>query len=455
MTRLPALRRLPGLLLVAAIIGRAGDVRAGNDPPAHSPTPEERQAAAALDAVGATLRINGQFQIVSVSLLNDDAVTNEILAHVGRLKNLQSLSVTGLKITDEALQQFAGLKRLTTLTLRDVAATDEGIARLQEALPDCRIRRSTSRVGIRGVPDAIGERRAVADAALLAERRAVAERARQRPLFQFGPVAGNPRSHDQDYSPTQLMRELFKPDVHIEIELTAQQWDALRSMHVDGVAASEGVAQKIRDLEQQSDVEEQNQLREQVRAELEQLHAAADERIKALLSAEQFHRLQQLTWHTRGSRVLLDPAFTADLGLDEAQQSRIEALCEGTISELEPRTGPDARANPVRVPGPTTGEWPANLMAVLTARQRTACEQKLGPPPETDVERIGQHVFALLDANGNEELSEEEWGSADTARLLSLPRSRVHTTLPLGRAEFVRLFVKMREQPRGSVAPDF
>jgi hypothetical protein len=251
------------------------------------------------------------------------------------------------------------------------------------------------------------------------------------------------------------MRELLNINVQIEIELTAPQWDALRSMQVDGAAASEGIKQKTRDLERQSTVEQQTQFREQVRAELEQLHADADERIKALLSAEQFHRLQQLAWHTRGPRVLLDPAFTADLGLDDTQQSRIEALWEAAISELEARTGPDARANPVRVPVPTTGEWPANLMAVLTARQRTAYEQKLGPPPETDVDRIGQHVFALLDANGNEELSEEEWGSADTARLLSLPRSRVHSTLPLGRAEFVRLFVRLREQPRGRTAVGF
>jgi hypothetical protein len=251
------------------------------------------------------------------------------------------------------------------------------------------------------------------------------------------------------------MRELLKPDVHIEIELTTQQWDALRSMQVDGAAASEGVAQRIRDLGQQSNVEVQHQLREQVRTELEQLHLAADERIKALLSAEQFQRLQQLTWHARGPQVLLDPAFTADLGLDDAQQSRIDALWEAAISELDARTGTDSGGNPVRVPVPTTGEWPANLMAVLTARQRTAYEQKLGPPPETDAERIGQHVFALLDANGNEELSEEEWESADTARLLSLPGSRVHTTLPLGRAEFVRLFVKLREQRRGRAAPGF
>ncbi len=452
----PAVRRVRRLLLIAVLFGRAGDVRADDEAPAQSPTADERQAAAALDAIGATLRINGQFQLVSVSLLNGDAVTNDILAHIGRLKDLQTLSVTGLKITDEALQQFSGLKRLTTLTLRDVAATDEGIARLQAALPDCRIRRSTSATGIRGAPNGF----AAADAArVAADRQAALAAARERfgvgrapvPADPFGP----PSPYYARFALNFLMRELLKTDAQIEIELTAQQWDALQSLQADGAAATGEIGQRIRDLGQQSTVEEQNRLREQLRTELEQLQVAAEERIKALLSAEQFQRLQQLAWHTRGPLMLLDPAFTEDLGLNDAQQARIDAVRDAERRVIEQLADPDLRSSTSRARGLPTSQWSDQLLAVLTDEQRAAFRQKLGPPPETDVERIGQHVFALLDTNGNEELSEDEWGSADTGRLLSLPRSRVRTTLPLGRAEFVRLFVSLREQPHGRAAPGF
>ena len=100
---------------------------------------------------------------------------------------------------------------------------------------------------------------------------------------------------------------------------------------------------------------------------------------------------------------------------------------------IEQLADPALRASTSRERGLPTSQWSDQLLAVLTDEQRAAYQQKLGPPPETDAERIGQHVFALLDTNGDDELSQEEWGSADIGRLFSPGRSRLRVTLPLAR----------------------
>ena len=438
------------MLLIAALIGGAGDVRAGDDPPVQSPTPEERQAVAALDAIGASLQINGQYQIVSVSLLNGDAVTDDVLAHISRLKDLQSLVLAGPRITDEALQKFAGLKRLTTLLLRDTAATDEGIARLQAALPDCRIRRSTSRAGIRGAPNGF----AAADAArVAADRQAALDAARERFGFGRGPAAADPFARAASFGSTSephgLIFQLLKTDVQIEIELTSQQWDQFQSIQAEKRAAALELMTQMKGAE--SDPEKY----EQVRAEAERLTAAAQGGIKLLLSDEQYHRLQQLDWHARGPVILTDAEFRADLKLDDSQLARINLLLNRLNANREPRADGDDRRTTARERAALMKVSYDELLTVLSDEQRAAYEKKLGPPPEIDVERIGQHLFALLDTNGDEELGEEEWASPDTERLLSPARSRLRVTLPLDRVEFVRLFVSLREQPRGRTAVGF
>jgi hypothetical protein len=335
--------RVGQVLVVAAIVSGKTQFCPADDPPAESPTPAERQAAAALDAIGASLRINGQFQIVSVSLLNDDAVTNDILAHVARLKDLQSLSVAGLKITDEALQHVAGLKRLTTLTLRDVAATDEGIARLQAALPDCRIRRSTSAAGLRGAPNGF----AAADAArVAADRRAALDAARERFGVGRAPAAADPFGRATLFEftsePHGLIFELHKTDVQIEIELTSQQWDEFQSIQAEKRAAALELMTQLKGA--QSDPEKY----EQLRAEGVRVTAAARGGIKLLLSDEQYHRLQQLDWHARGPVILTDAEFRADLKLDDSQLARIELLLNRVNANQGPRADGEDRRTTAR-----------------------------------------------------------------------------------------------------------
>jgi hypothetical protein len=62
------------------------------------------------------------------------------MSSISGLKWLQYLDLRSTGITDAGLRRLEGLKKLTTLRLETCPAiTDEGVARLQKALPRCKI----------------------------------------------------------------------------------------------------------------------------------------------------------------------------------------------------------------------------------------------------------------------------------------------------------------------------
>ena len=61
------------------------------------------------------------------------------LAHVKGLTNLEYLNLYGTKVTDAGLDQLAGLTNLKNLYLWQSQVTDAGVAKLQAALPNCKI----------------------------------------------------------------------------------------------------------------------------------------------------------------------------------------------------------------------------------------------------------------------------------------------------------------------------
>jgi internalin A len=46
-----------------------------------------------------------------------------------------------MQVTDNGLDQVKGLSELTTLSVRSTKVTDAGVQKIQQALPNCRIRR--------------------------------------------------------------------------------------------------------------------------------------------------------------------------------------------------------------------------------------------------------------------------------------------------------------------------
>jgi hypothetical protein len=74
--------------------------------------------------------------------LGGTRVTDTGLEMVSRLRNLERLSLNATEITDEGLLRLESLSNLRALYLFQCPKlTDDGVARLQRALPNCKIRR--------------------------------------------------------------------------------------------------------------------------------------------------------------------------------------------------------------------------------------------------------------------------------------------------------------------------
>ena len=61
--------------------------------------------------------------------------------HLKRLNNLEDLNFAGTEVTDAGLVHIKGLPKLKTLYLQGTKITNAGIAELQQALPNCKIRK--------------------------------------------------------------------------------------------------------------------------------------------------------------------------------------------------------------------------------------------------------------------------------------------------------------------------
>jgi hypothetical protein len=68
-------------------------------------------------------------------------ITDAGLQHLRGLNELKDLSLAGTRITDAGLQQIRTRTTLEELGLSDTQVTSEGVAKLQKALPNCKITR--------------------------------------------------------------------------------------------------------------------------------------------------------------------------------------------------------------------------------------------------------------------------------------------------------------------------
>jgi hypothetical protein len=74
--------------------------------------------------------------------LGSEQVTDEGFWSVSKLRGLTWLSLSGTCITDKGLHYLESLSNLRRLVLTECPnITDEGVARLQKALPNCKIER--------------------------------------------------------------------------------------------------------------------------------------------------------------------------------------------------------------------------------------------------------------------------------------------------------------------------
>lgn len=71
--------------------------------------------------------------------LRGDQVTDAGMVHLKGLKQLQVLNLNGTQVTDSGLEQLRELTQLKILWLTDTQVTYAGVAKLQTALPNCKI----------------------------------------------------------------------------------------------------------------------------------------------------------------------------------------------------------------------------------------------------------------------------------------------------------------------------
>ncbi|MCC6126986.1 MAG: hypothetical protein IT426_18665 [Pirellulales bacterium] len=81
--------------------------------------------------------VKGLEQVKCLNLANCQ-ITNEGLEQITGLKKLENLQLSGCKgITDNGVNRLGGLRQLNWIDVSFTNVTDAGIARLQQALPNC------------------------------------------------------------------------------------------------------------------------------------------------------------------------------------------------------------------------------------------------------------------------------------------------------------------------------
>lgn len=79
-------------------------------------------------------------RLEELNLSQCKAVGDEGAASLSRVKTLKQLNLTGTQITDEGLKSLTRIPGLEGLYLHGTQVTNEGVARFQQALPECRVR---------------------------------------------------------------------------------------------------------------------------------------------------------------------------------------------------------------------------------------------------------------------------------------------------------------------------
>jgi|ERR1051326_1254419 Leucine-rich repeat (LRR) protein len=72
--------------------------------------------------------------------LSDTSVTDAGLANLKNLQKLETLNLEGTQLTDTGLAQLKGLKGLKVLEIKNTKVTDTGIADLKKAIPGLLVR---------------------------------------------------------------------------------------------------------------------------------------------------------------------------------------------------------------------------------------------------------------------------------------------------------------------------
>jgi hypothetical protein len=105
----------------------------------------------------------------------------------------------------------------------------------------------------------------------------------------------------------------------------------------------------------------------------EQRNAAALEKIKGLMDANQFERLQQVRLQKIGLRALATEEISTELKINDEQKAKLTELVAESQAQRFSRAPREEREKAAE-------ELNAKFLAVLSSEQKSAWETKLGPP---------------------------------------------------------------------------
>jgi Spy/CpxP family protein refolding chaperone len=287
------------------------------------PSEDERKAAAVLVEKGATLSIDGRYQVIRVSIGTTSQITDDDLRHLGAFKSLKSLTLSSSKLTDAAIEHLKPLKKLETLTLASSVFTAKVRDELKQALPNCRINSGP-----------FGGSGGFAGGSTSPDSRSTDR--------------GGPGDRDRRSSsfPRSLSTDLSSPAVEQDLKLTPEQ------------------KQEIAKLSSREFV---------------------DTQINAILTAEQRARLPQIRLQQEGPTAFQRDELANELKLTEEQRAAIRRVLEDRTASSR-KLFEQARDRTNNENNLTEGfrriisESSEKILALLTNEQRQAWNTKIGPP---------------------------------------------------------------------------
>lgn len=174
-----------------------------------------------------------------------------------------------------------------------------------------------------------------------------------------------------------LLGEVQNEATRSEIKLTDEQLQKLQEIGESATGNREQFGELIGRMQAAESEEARNAIRDEMRAKMEETRSQAEAKMKAVLTEEQFQRLNQIRLHREGTRALGREDIQGELGLSDQQKAQLQALQDERSQRFREMGfgASEEDREKMRV------EFEQKTMNILTAAQREQWQQKLGPPP--------------------------------------------------------------------------
>ncbi|WDI39909.1 EF-hand domain-containing protein [Bremerella sp. P1] len=375
---------------------------------AATPSAEERQAVAKLIKRGASIQIDEDYAVSSISFSRVQRTSDADLELLTAFPRLKSVLVRGSGVTNAGLKHLEKVKTLTSLSLYDTSATAEGVELLRKILPECNVRDYADfrSGGTRG----------------------------STPLSLAGVSNGEGTIYGQ------LQRSIGQRD----LQLTDEQKEK-----IEAVLSQPGLRLNLREyMIKHRDAKTEDE-RTAIREEWEKLvkaqpevGKAADASLRKILTPQQLARVQQLILQTRGIDAILDASIVEKLKLSTDQVRQIAVLLSSP-RQRSFRSGFGATAV-------ATAEVEAKVLALLTPEQQAEWKRLLGPKshprsplPGKTPEETAIYWFNNFDANRDGNLDSDEWQRSQNIRA-DFTKDGVDINKPMPRDVFVKHYLRIR-----------